>query len=156
MGLSLRTPSTVFVSMLAVVLVAPVWAAPTQVPEHFAGLALPFVQNTGQSDPPVAYYASTFAGTVFVTHQGQIVYALPAPQVGGGARAESSGWSVTESFVGGQAAPAAQEPAPTNVSFFLGNDPARWRAHVPTYAAVALGEVYPGIGVTLKAYGKQV
>src|SRR5262245_64058402 len=42
-------------------------------------LTVPFVENTGQSDPRVAYYASTFSGTVFVTKEGELVYALPAP-----------------------------------------------------------------------------
>jgi hypothetical protein len=162
MGRNSRTAVTALGSMLAVSLVAPTWAAPAppppQMEERLAALALPFVENTGQSAAPVAYYASTFAGTVFVTHHGQIVYALPPRRAAVDARSASQepGWSVTESFVGGHAAPVAQEPSPTNVSFFVGNEPARWRAHVPTAAAVTLGEVYPGIGVTLKAYGKQV
>src|SRR5215510_2848111 len=58
-------------------------------------LAIPFVENAGQSDPRVAYYAHTFSGTVFVTGEGEVVYALPAP----GDRAEpASGWTLTESF----------------------------------------------------------
>jgi hypothetical protein len=40
---------------------------------------VPFVANAGQSDPRVAYSASTFSGTVFVTKDGELVYALPAP-----------------------------------------------------------------------------
>ena len=42
------------------------------------------------------------------------------------------------------------------MSLFHGNDPARWQPQVSTYANVDLGAVWPGIGVTLKAYGKQV
>src|SRR5207247_2375836 len=45
---------------------------------------------------------------------------------------------------------------PARVSRFHGNDPARWQSQVSTYANVDLGAVWPGIGVTLKAYGKQV
>src|SRR5215475_8395383 len=50
-------------------------------------LTVPFVANAGQSDPRVAYYASTFSGTVFVTREGDVVYALPAP----GPRPEAAG-----------------------------------------------------------------
>ena len=36
-----------------------------------------FVANNGQVDAQVKSYASTFGGTVFVTKEGEIVYALP-------------------------------------------------------------------------------
>src|SRR5215813_14945959 len=72
------------------------------VAERLGRLAVPFVENAGQSDPRVAYYAPTFSGTVFVTGEGEVVYALPAA----GQRAEAarleepaSGWTLTESFV---------------------------------------------------------
>jgi hypothetical protein len=39
------------------------------------------------------------------------------------------------------------------VNYFTGNDPARWRADVPTYAKVRYKEVYPGID--LMYYGNQ-
>jgi len=121
---------------------------------------LPFVENVGQSDPHVAYYAPTFAGTVFVTRDGELVYALPAPRAGtswrAGAHGPGGGWTLTESFVEGRASPVAREPAPTHVSLFRGNDPARWQPQVATYADVDLGAVWPGIGVKLKAYGKRV
>ena len=122
---------------------------------QLAGLAVPFIENAGQSDPRVAYYAPTLAGTVFVTRRGEIVHALPSPR-DADEGPQPAGWTVTERFVGGRAVPAAAEPSTTNVSLFLGDDPARWRAHAPTSAAVSLGEVYPGITVQLKAYGKQV
>src|SRR5215475_11023202 len=56
-------------------------APPTtaEVAERLGRLAVPFVANAGQSDPRVAYYASTFSGTVFVTGEGEVVYAVPAP-----------------------------------------------------------------------------
>src|SRR3990170_7530430 len=40
-------------------------------------LQMPFVANNGQVDKQVKYYANTFGGTVFVTKDGEIVYALP-------------------------------------------------------------------------------
>jgi len=50
---------------------------PQHVAEHLSGVLIPFVANAGQTDPAVAYFAPTFAGTVFVTRDGRIVYSLP-------------------------------------------------------------------------------
>src|SRR5262245_11540238 len=139
----------------------PADSGPTQVAERLSGLSVPFVDNTGASDPRVAYYAPTFSGTVFVTREGEIVYALPGPRVAkkAGRRvptAPAPGWTLAESFVGGTASPVAGESAATHASFFRGNDPAHWRSQVATYANVDLGAVWPGIGVTVKAYGNHV
>src|SRR5262245_59935361 len=77
-------------------------APPTtaEVAERLGRLAVPFVENAGQSDSRVAYFAPTFSGTVFVTGQGEVVYALPAPghraQVAG--LQEAASWTLTESF----------------------------------------------------------
>ena len=40
-------------------------------------LQMPFIANNGQMDEQVRFYAKTFNGTVFVTKDGEIVYALP-------------------------------------------------------------------------------
>jgi len=40
-------------------------------------LQIPFIANNGQVDEQVRFYANTFGGTVFVTKDGEIVYALP-------------------------------------------------------------------------------
>src|SRR3990172_2188049 len=42
-----------------------------------AKLHMPFIANNGQMDGQVKFYAKTFGGTVFVTKEGEIVYALP-------------------------------------------------------------------------------
>ena len=47
-----------------------------------AKLQMPFIANEGQTDEKVAFYADTFGGTVFVTEDGEIVYALPASRSG--------------------------------------------------------------------------
>src|SRR5262245_39901755 len=129
------------------------------VAERLDRLAVPFVQNSGQSDPRVAYYAPTFSGTVFVTGEGEVVYALPAPRPRGQAaefQERAKGWTVTESFVDGHPTPIGAHPAATRVSVFAGNDPARWQRDVASYADVDLGTVWPGISVALTAHGKQV
>src|SRR6266496_5489849 len=49
-----------------------------RVRERLCGLRIPFIANSGQIDAAVSYYAPTFAGTVFVTRDGRIVYSLLA------------------------------------------------------------------------------
>src|SRR5205823_8603709 len=38
-----------------------------------------------------------------------------------------------------------QGELPGEVNYFIGNDPAKWRTQVPTYAKVRYDQVYPGI-----------
>ncbi len=45
--------------------------------KKISGLQIPFIENQGQiKDKSVRFYANTFAGTVFVTEKGEIVYSL--------------------------------------------------------------------------------
>jgi hypothetical protein len=129
------------------------------VSERLSGLNIPFIANSGQTDPAVAYYAQTFAGTVFVTRDGRIVYSLPgvkASASGGLPSIRKAGWSLAETPVGGRARPSGSERASTRVSYFLGNDPTRWSSDLPAFEGVSLGEVWPGISLALRARGKNV
>ena len=139
-----------------------------RVRQRLSGLAISFVANAGQTDPAVAYYAQTFAGTVFVTRDGRIVYSLPEKRDSDsprGRKASASlpraanakaGWSLTETAVGGRASPAAGGLATANVNSFIANDPACWTSSLPTYEDLSLGEVWPGISLELKARGNSV
>lgn len=50
--------------------------------KKIAALSVPFVPNAGQWDARAAFAAQTFAGTLFVTKQGELVYSLPGkPEV---------------------------------------------------------------------------
>ena len=121
------------------------------------GLSLPFMANQGQVDARVAFYAPTFAGTLFVTRRGDLVYSLPAPH-SGAPRAHSSrpGWTLTETLRGGRMHPVGHESGATRVSHFLGQDPTRWRPNLPTYDQLGLGEPWPGVTVSLRARGRSV
>ena len=48
-----------------------------EVIQKTAKLQMPFIANNGQTNGRVKFYANTFGGTVFVTKDGEIVYALP-------------------------------------------------------------------------------
>ena len=50
-------------------------------------------------------------------------------------------------FAGSNSAPLTEglEELPGKVAYFIGSDPANWRANIPTYARVRYRDVYPGI-----------
>lgn len=56
-------------------------------------MQVPFVPNGGQWDKQAAFAAHTFAGTLFVTTEGKLVYSLPGkPKANGSAdRGEGKG-----------------------------------------------------------------
>ncbi|HEY8240541.1 MAG TPA: hypothetical protein VIH35_03800, partial [Kiritimatiellia bacterium] len=112
--------------------------------------SVPFVLNEGSHPSAVRFYAQTFGGTVFVTEHGTIRYALP--------RADRTGGSVLdEQFVGAHVSNIeAGMPSSVRLSVFIGNDPSKWRSSAPCFDGVSLGEVYDGIRVDLRAYGKNV
>ncbi len=133
--------------------------------ERIGDIRMPFVSNAGQSDPAVAFYARTFAGTVFVTRRGEIVYSLPRAVRDAGAtqkprgpalEADAAGWSLSETPVAGKGRVTPGQRAPALVSYFTGSDPARWRTGVRTYETVVLGEVWPGVSLSLRASGNNV
>ena len=128
-------------------------AKQAEVNAKMATVQMPFIANQGQMDADVAFYAKTFGGTVFVTQAGEIVYALPKRE----GEETKTGVALRETFVGGnvrQVTGAGE--AVTRVSSFKGKDPAAWQSDLPTYQEINLGEVYPGIDLTLKARGNNV
>lgn len=135
------------------------------VQERLASMRAPFIENTGQMDPQVMFYAATFAGTLYVTERGTLVYSLPGPgqrdhpvatQMSGRPfQSPRSGWTLTETFVGGHGTPRAGTRNGANVSYLVGSAD-RHRSALATYNDVRLGEVFPGTEVSLRATGNNV
>lgn len=125
-----------------------------QVQQALQGLAMPFEANSGQFDKRVAFAGRTFAGPVFVTRQGQIVYSLSGAKAEAqhvGKAEQQPGWRLTETLVDARALkPYGGEQASTKVSRFAGA--ASYQA--ATYRNVYLGQAWPGIEVELAASGK--
>ncbi len=138
---------------------------------ELAGLSVPFVVNQGQSDRAVRFSADLFCGRLDVTSEA-LVFSLGKVERGAepvSLRSMRGGESLEidprirtavlkEMFLDAAGRSLSFEPrgglkSPTKVSFFVGNDPAAWRADVPSYQSVSLGEVWPGIGIEIKASG---
>jgi len=118
-----------------------------------AKISLPFIENQGQLDQEVRFYANTFAGTVFVTEDG-LTYAL----MNRASEEDEStqGVAVKERFLSEQALRATGfDKSDAIVNYFVG-EKERWRSNIPTYNAVNLGEVWSGVDVELRAHGKNV
>ena len=136
------------------------------VQEALAGLAVPFEQNTGQFEPEVAYLARTFAGAVFVTRDGRLVYSLPGKEIetaaevgatpaahlrGQSSRERGPGWALEERLLDARPlAPQGTTPAVTHVTRFT----PKGTFQAETWQGVRLGEAWAGIEVELAARGR--
>ena len=109
--------------------------------------------NQGQMGGEVKFYAKTFSGTVYVTDQGRMVYQLPRSK-----DQKNQGWVLVEEALDSLPVKEirGEKESETQVSFFIGNDPAKWKSGLATYETVNLGEIYKGIGLKLRAYGGSV
>ncbi len=125
----------------------------SKIPSKVYSLQIPFIENKGQIDEKVRFYVNTFAGTVFITDKGEIVYNLIKTEAESQERKsvvikESPG-SLKESEIKGI------NRAETKVNYFLG-DKDRWKTDIPAWQEVSIGEVYEGIELKLRAYGNSV
>jgi hypothetical protein len=151
MGGLVRTAGAVrLVTLLGCVLVLAGW--PAVAASEGAGARRPdltggfpdrpyFEPNVGQVDARVKFLGRARGLVVYLTETDavlalgdatvrmRLVGANPAPRIAGAAR------------------------LPGTVNYFIGDDPARWRTGVPTYASVGYRDVYPG--VDLVYYGQR-
>jgi hypothetical protein len=128
-------------------------AVPAATKHKLAKVQLPFIANQGQSHHDVKFYARTFAGTVFITETGELVYSFPKLEN----KKQVTGATLKEELIGGKVTEVKGESqAVTKLNYFKGNDRSKWQSNIPAYDGVSLGEVYEGIEVKLKAYGNNV
>ncbi|MBI3639254.1 MAG: SBBP repeat-containing protein [Thaumarchaeota archaeon] len=114
-----------------------------------AKVNLPFIQNQGQVNEDVKFYANTFAGTVFVTNN-DITYTMTAT------KDSTNSVAFKERFLSLQALdPVGQDKSNALVNYFVG-EKENWHSNVVTYNTVDLGQVWQSVDVKLNAYGKNV
>src|SRR5271169_2365969 len=119
---------------------------------NYGKLPLTFEANQGQIDPQVKFVSRGPGYTAFLTSDGMVL-SLRAQQVvanrGAKAIPASPAKRTTLQFrlVGAARNPAAvgEVPQVGRVNYFIGNNPAKWRRNVPTYAQVRYKNIYPGI-----------
>src|SRR3989475_8604880 len=133
--------------------------------ETYGKLPLSFEANDGQADPQVKFLSRGRGYTLFLTSTEAVLVLREGESVrsvAGGpppAKREKGkalrGTVLRMRFVGANPVPAVAGVGelPGKSSYFVGNDPKKWRANVPTYAKVEYRDVYPG--VNLVYYGNQ-
>lgn len=140
--------------------------------DKIAKLSVPFAPNAGQWHERAAFAAQTFAGTLFVTKDGELIYRLSGKSLkaSSGSFAPTGrlpDWVLRETLVDAKGkprsmsestlkAPAGLIPMDSKVSFAIGNAPLSHVNNLNTYERVNLGEMYPGINVQLRATGNNV
>jgi hypothetical protein len=142
--------------------------AQARILDSYGKLPLSFEANHGQTDARVKFLSRTGGYTLFLTGDEAVLTlsakktstnkpkimgaALPvqsriaAPKVGGVLRMKPHNANPTAKVMG------TDELAGTS-NYFIGNDPAKWRSNVPTYAKVKYEGIYSGIDLVY--YGNQ-
>jgi len=122
--------------------------------DRIATARVPFIANQGQlPSSEVAFYARMFAGTVFVTADGELVYVLARTRQDGGGETVA----FRESFGReGHSQPRGGVPSGIIVNQFKGPDPTVWKSGLPTFDTVEIERLAPGVRLTVKAAGNNV
>jgi hypothetical protein len=127
---------------------------------------LSFEANQGQTNDQVQFLAQGQGYTLFLSAHEAVFTGCPSaahghrltgsvPKAGAVQDTPDTACAVVRmQLLGGN--PASQvmglEELPGKANYFIGNDPHKWRTHVPTYAKVQYTAVYPG--VDLVYYGQ--
>lgn len=144
---------------------APTRVTKSQITATMFNAPMSFEVNQGQTDPSVNFIARGSGYTLFLTPTESVMVmqqreATPSTNDVHDPLATMEPVPVTQNVVrmkleGSNPKPIVegQDQLPSIVNYFIGNDPAKWRTKIPTYAKVTYQEAYPGIDVAY--YGNQ-
>ncbi len=143
-------------------------SASATVQANYGKLPLSFEANQGQSDPQVKFLSRGNGYSLYLTDSAAVLALTkgnpsskkldPRSVVGKTSKPEAPApkTDVVRMELAG-ANPGLRvsgaEQLPGTANYFIGNDPAKWRPNVPTYAKVKYTGVYPGIDLVY--YGNQ-
>jgi uncharacterized repeat protein (TIGR01451 family) len=137
-------------------------ATRARIDSAYGKLPLQFEANRGQQPAPVKFLSRGKDYTVFLTPDGAT---LSLRKVKSQAHIDKPGQPATEhleaavdlrlKLEGGNRAArmTGAGPLPGATNYLIGNDPAKWRTNVASYAKVRYEQVYPGIDLVF--YGNQ-
>ena len=147
---------------------------PPSMEAETAGRALHFIENVGQFDERVLFQVNGASASVHLTQnaiwltqlqpevdtqEAPSPVATPDPSPASSARSrlqdELSGVNVKISFASAnpRAKVVAFDRAATDVSYFRGSDPEKWRTEVPVWAGVRYASLYPGVDLIVTGAG---
>src|SRR5438876_237457 len=139
-------------------------ATKPQVLAAYGKLPLSFEANQGQTEPQVKFLSRGSGYTLFLTSAEAVLMLTKADAHAKGRISHEAtlvepekraGTVLRMKLLGANPTPRVTgvEELPGRSNYFVGNDPKKWRANVPTYAKVEYRDVYPG--VNLVYYGNQ-
>ena len=110
----------------------------------YGKLPIAFLENTGQTDARVRYYAHGNRFGFYLT-QTEVRLVFTSQRT-------DSGVALALRFTGANphALIEASERAPGEVNYIRGSDPAAWRTHVARYRRIAYRELWPGIDLRVR------
>jgi hypothetical protein len=130
-----------------------------------------FIENVGQFDTGARFQVRGGMGTMWLADDaiwitvlekpsspqppspnlGEGGDGLPSPRFGRGAGGEGRGVNLKLSFPGANPHPRIEpfDRLDTVVSYFIGNDPAKWQPNVPVWGGVRYVDLYPGIDLEI-------
>ncbi len=113
----------------------------------YANLPVAFVENRGQIDERVRYYAQGPRYAFYLTRDELVLSFMNAEPA-------KSAVAISLQFLGGNPrAVLGDERAPGEVNYFRGNDPARWHRALPRYGQIVYRELWPGVDLSLREQG---
>ncbi len=136
-----------------------------QLQQGYGRLPLYFIRNQGQVDPRASFYARARSYTLWFGADGLVFDRISAVENGkkpacpGGQRPEAPGRfrrNVSRlEFVGANKNPqiSGESEQPCRANYFIGNDSAKWRTAVATFAEVRYRSLYNKID--LRVYGAE-
>jgi len=145
--------------------VTPDPAAHAQVRKRYGNLPLSFEANHGQSDSKVKFLSRGSGYSLFLTSN-EAVLVLNQSEADENRKASRAAHAAVRARhrksavvrmtlvnANPQSQAAGHDALPGKSNYFIGNDPAKWRTNISTYAKVKYEDVYPG--VDLVYYGNQ-
>jgi S-layer homology domain/Domain of unknown function DUF11/Beta-propeller repeat len=112
-------------------------------------LPLYFEPNQGQTDPEAEFLLRGQGYMLFLTGKETILRFVSRGE-------ESPAIRVSLQGANGSARATGLDRLPGVSNYFLGNDPAKWRANVPHYAKVRYTAVYPGIDMVFYGQSREL
>ena len=110
----------------------------------YSKLPIAFVENRGQTDSRVRYYAQGNRYAFFLTSRDIVLSFADA--------ASREALALNLRFVGARqgAAPEGVERVAGAMNYLHGSDPAEWRTELPRYGQIVYRELWPGIDLHLR------
>lgn len=110
--------------------------------QNKAVLQIPFIENKGQINERVKYYAELSDGSFFVDANGIMTYKFPI---------QNKTYAIKESLIKANTQNVtAKEPTETKINYLVGSKE-NWQTDLSSFNSVGFGKIYDGISLELKA-----